>query len=260
MNKYLQNIVLPYFETYRKSNIDICIFNLNGDLLNCSELAAKNVGLTRLEIIGRNYKNIDADTIKQVCYCRNKMDIELISQIFKLISELQQIVINEQRMINYIDFIPYKSYSMIEMVTLLPILEPTGQVIAIQSTSSRNYLFGNAIDCINSYPNTTNKLRPLRSKKPELNISPRQHEIIFLLSYGINQVDISNLLEVSRGTISKIIERLCNRFEIEGINTSKLLEKTKNTKLHESLPESLIKPHIIILDNEIQNRYATKHS
>lgn len=256
MSKYLQDVVLPYFETYRNSNLDICLFNLNGDLLDCSELAAKNVGLTRLECININYNNLSTDAIKKLCHVRDAIDVELISQIFKLISKLQQIVIREQRMINYIDFVPYKSYSTIEMVSTTPIFEPTGQVIAIQATSSRKHLFSGALDYIDYFSNEKNKFRTLRSKKTGLNISPRQHEIIFLLSYKMSQIDISNLLNISRSTVSKIIERLCNRFEIEGININKLLEHAKNIRLNEYIPESLMRPRIIVLDNEIQNSYS----
>ncbi len=82
--------------------------------------------------------------------------------------------------------------------------------------------------------------------------------LLFLLLCGMNQNDIAAFLDLNRGSVSRIIGRLCTKFDIVGINVELLLKKAIKIRLHELIPKSLNKPRIIILDPHIKARYFSQ--
>lgn len=79
----------------------------------------------------------------------------------------------------------------------------------------------------------------------------REQEILFLLTYGVTQDQIAQILNVTRGTIANIISKqLCVKFGIQGSNTKILTQAAVNAGIHQKMPRSLIRPCIMILNTE----------
>lgn len=58
----------------------------------------------------------------------------------------------------------------------------------------------------------------------EIQLSARQEEIMFLLTIGFSQKEIADIYGVHRGTIIKGISVICDKFEIAGASTDKIIE------------------------------------
>ncbi len=58
----------------------------------------------------------------------------------------------------------------------------------------------------------------------KIQLSTRQEEIMFLLTIGFSQKEIADIYGVHRGTIIKSISVICDKFEIAGASTDKIIE------------------------------------
>lgn len=58
----------------------------------------------------------------------------------------------------------------------------------------------------------------------QIKLTVRQEEIMFLLTIGFSQKEVADIYGVQRGTIVKSIGVICEKFEIQGASTDKLIE------------------------------------
>ncbi len=256
-NEFIDKVLLPYCKGYTNTNINIALFHLDGTLLYTTPMIADNMSIPMEKLLGIAYKNATPEIIKQACEINDAKDINSIMNIVQQIGELHDIIIKDKVLINYIDFIPYKNYEA-HLVNYFPVFDNNGEVVAAQMMSAKFYLFGIA-DYLNELKDK-NHLTSLQTKtKGHLILPERQHEVLFLLLSGMNQNEIALFLDLSRGSISRIIGRLCAKFDIDGINTELLMKRTRKLHLHEVVPKSLNKPRIIILDPHIRQRVSKKN-
>jgi len=257
INQYINNVVLPSFSGFMDSEIDTALFNQEGIIIGCTPIGAANLGLKIEDVMGMSYKTLDTKFIKKICKLTDKYNAEDILSLFKTLGKIHDIVVKHKTIINYIDIIPYSGYYSATLVTQIPIFYPeNGTVIATQSFGSKHHLYG-MIDYINKLNEEYNdELPTLTIPENSLNLTSRQHEVLFLLLAGLSQSEVATVLGVSRGTVSTIVAyQLNHKFGILHGTTNDLLEKARQYNLHKYIPQSLYKPKVIILDNDIQQKY-----
>lgn len=258
MNKFLDDVVMPYFSGFQLSNnIDICLFSADSVLLSISQVMPRKFQFDSRELIGKSLKSLTPEIIKHIC----NVDDDNLDDVFgelQKVSCLNDIVVKDKITINYIDLLPYKNYFDATLVVHIPIFNQVGEVVAIQILSTTYYLFGLS-DYLHTnahfFENNSALLKPIKIQKSQTTLSPRQHEVLFLLLSGMTQTDIAVFLELKRGTISTVVHNLCNKFNIDGANTQLLLKAARKQRFHHNIPDSLRKPRFIILDPEVRAKY-----
>lgn len=258
-NDYIQNVVLENFKTLKHQPIFATLFGTSYGILDTTDETKRIFGLNSLGL-----KDLNRERIMLACKIQMKQAtgaitewLDDIENICQKIIELLQIVISEKRSTNYISVITRQGKFTPRIINLLPIFHPCGEVVAVQSTSSEYKIFN-----VQEYF----KIRPLQRWYPlslsnlapefPIKLTTRQHEIVYFLSHGFSQNDISYMLRIHRGTVSKIIaDYLCPKFGLNDANTEKLLIKAKAMNYHKYLPVSFCQPCIISIDPYIIDKY-----
>jgi len=241
---YIEKVIFPYFNGFLNQDLNMCLYDANGTVLAITGRSALRLGVTPDKIIGMSYDKVSPEIIEQMCTIHDPDDVEKILAACKKITKINEVVVVEKRIINYVDVIPYKNIYEASLVTQFPVFDTNNNVIAIQSLSTPFHLYG-----IGDYISKLNNCKQLAiSKAPEISIdlSIRQHEILFLLLVGMSQTEIALILGIKRGTVSTIIgSQLCPKFGIHGSNTKLLLHKAKELNIEDYVPPSLDTPRVI---------------
>lgn len=249
-NKFIQDVLLPYFETFRNTEIGISLCDLETRVIFATQDTAKKLNVSMSYILRLSYKDVTAEQVRKICEVETTSEVNAILKASKQIVKLHQLAVERKSIISYIDFTPFKNYYHAYSIDLIPLSDYDGNVVAVQTVSSRFYFFG-ILDYLNAL-NNKHKSRLLSAKASNFNLSDRQHEVLFLLSSGMSQNEIGVFLGIQRGSISRLVSRLCEKFGISGISIDLLLKRAKKLRLHESIPKSLSLPRIIILDPEVK--------
>lgn len=249
-NKFTQKVLLPYFETFKNTEIGISLYDLETRVIFATQYTAAKLNVSMSYILRLSYKDVTAEQVKQICEVETTTEINAILKASKQIVKLHQLAVARKSIVSYIDFTPFKNYYHAYSIDLIPLSDYDGNVVAVQTVSSKFYFFG-ILDYLNAL-NNKHKARSLSTKASNFNLSNRQHEVLFLLSSGMSQNEIGLFLGIQRGSISRLVSRLCQKFDIEGINIELLLRHAKKLRLHESIPKSLSLPRVIILDPEVK--------
>ncbi len=249
-NKFIREVLLPYFETFKNTQMGISLYDLETRIIFATQDTADKLDVSMSYILRLSYKNVTAEQIRKICEIENTSEVNAILKASKQIVKLHEIAIKNKTIVSYIDFTPFKNYYHAYSIDLIPLSDYDGNVVAVQGISTRFYFFG-ILDYLNAL-NNKHKARSLSAKPTIHSISSRQHEVLFLLSSGMSQNEIALFLGIQRGSISRLVSRLCEKFDIAGINIELLLKRSKKLRLHESIPKSLSLPRIIILDPEVK--------
>lgn len=229
-NKFIKDVLLPYFHGYDDTGIDIALFDLDGGLLYTTPKVSTKLTIPLHELIGKSYKSTTQEIISQACDVFEDNDIEKILQVTQKIAQIHEVVITKKIVINYIDFLPYKNYYAAHLVNYFPLFDLTGKVIATQLISNEFCLFG-ILDYLNELVGKRQQLVLKNiSLDPNVKLSSRQHEVLFLLLCGMSQHDIGLFLNLKHGSVSSFISRMCTQFDISGINVDQLLKKARKLK------------------------------
>lgn len=253
--QFLNDVVLPYFNGYLKSNIDFVLYSPDSTILAMSPSFPSITNLKNEELIGCSLRTLTPEFVMRGCNIEFIEANELIHE-FEKVAKINDIVCIEKITVSFIDVIPYKNSLNAFLVTQIPIFDPEGEVVAIQSLATTFYLFG--LDSYLTSIQSSISLLPIKTQKSSIKLSKRQHEVLFLLLSGMTQTNISQFLGIKRGTTSSAVNRLCEKFNISGANTGLLLKAAKRLHFHEYIPDGLRKPRIIILDPLIKDKYFTK--
>ncbi len=250
---YLENVIIPQFTPLIEQQIYSVIFDFNLAIRVCTTCSANSIGFTTWqEAIGLSFGNHqDVDLgLKIFAAQYTETFVEYIHQYTQMIYEIQKLVFMNKTILSFIDLLPYKGHFQSYLVTYVPIFHPTGEVIAIQSYATRSRFFSHQ-----EYLNLLVEDK-LEQTNPNLEkLTPRENEIMFLLANGLSQDLIAQTLKVSRSTIANIIaNQLCAKFGIPGSNTKLLAQKALKYEFHQTVPASLYRPYIILLDdNSLKN-------
>lgn len=246
---YLKENIIPSFMPLVSRNVYSIIFDYDYKVLICTESSAKSVGFDKWEdMVGLSFRDHnDPDMAAKIFGDQYRDESKrYIHEYAEKIHEVQKRVFTDQNVISFLDLLPYKGELKSYIVTYVPIFHPSGEVIAIQSFAARSRFF--------SHKEYFNRI--LDSKEGldlfySVDLTTREHEIMFLLANGSTQDQISQILKVSRSTIANIIaNQLCVKFGIFGANTKLLTQKALQYNLNQTVPPSLYRPYMIVLDEK----------
>jgi len=260
-DEFLQQVIIPGFKPLVNQDIYSTIYDTSGKIIITTNKVAKNFGFEDWhEMIGLNFQELAPWMIPIAN--QSLLDTKLIEQgvaILKKVGQMQKIVFELKRSINVIIIYPFQEvFSPFILVQYTPLFDPHGEIIAIQGASTNYQLFGFG-DYLKLIAfkkgNETEKLFHDQEIK-KLNLTERQHEILFLVSHEVSQRTIEQILGIKRGNIAKTISTsLCPKFGIIGSNTKQLIAKAKAINVHKFVPLSLCKPMVVIMDEEVGARY-----
>ncbi len=245
--EFTENVLVPNFMHLINQNIYSVLFDYELKVVVCTNLSARSIGIESWELAkGLSFSNYaDSDTAARIFAGHyNEQLMHSLHQYAEKIYEIQKIVFSSRNVISFIDLLPYGGKFTSYLVTYVPILHPSGEVIAIQSFAIQSRFFSHQ-DYLQVIIDQNKELKYLHHDK----LSLREHEIMFLLANGINQDQCAQILKVSRSTIGNIIaNQLCPKFGIPGSNTKLLSQMALKHEYHQLIPSSLYRPYIVVLD------------
>lgn len=248
---YMQSIIIPQFKPLLNKDIYSLIINRDFKFEICTDKTAKSSGCSSFEeLIGISFTDYAKSEyferfFKNAYNEETKKDIdEYVQKILKI----QMYVFSKQKVISFIDLLPYDGKFISYLTTYTPVFHPNGEVIAIQSFAIVNRFLGFTEQFNNFEDIIGNTKKYVNNEK----LTIREQEIGFLLCNGASQDQIAQFLCISRNTVAAILRnQLCRKFGIEGSNSKLLLAALYSAGIHRSVPESIQKPRVIILEEEL---------
>lgn len=260
MNKYLADEIneLSRLSTQK---VIISIFDTSGTLLAISNYSAQLLGVPSELIVGMNLLNLTTEQIKLLMPDITKNEIVTVQEGYNTLRRLLEILIEEKIPLSYINFMPYGHTRKPFLETALPIFGDNLDVIGVKVITTEYSLYGQ-----NEYFSELCKISSEQAKsispnnislqKTKINLADRQYEIVYLLANGFTQSEVAQILNISRGSVANIVsEQICPKFKIAGSSTKLLIDKAITLGLNKTMPSSLYKPFIIVLNREITERY-----
>lgn len=244
---FLHDILIPGFISLVDSDIYLTVHDLNYRVIFTTNKAAKSNGLSNWqESVGTSYANPPEDRIDNILLKNKNFSREDVIAAANKIFTLQKEAIEYRKTIKFIDMLPYNNKFEGFLSNISPIFLPgTNHIAGIITISDTLPLIGvedlfklkeNIIN-----PNTLNSVPELTN-----HLSPRQWEIVFLLSIGINQAEIAEILSIKRGTVSKIMsDGLFDKFNV--YTKEELIQESIKQGFNKILPKSLWKHYIILI-------------
>ncbi len=271
IDTYVQQIVIPSYKPFLTKKLKMAIWKLDGTLAIATNAWADVLGFNSYEeILSSPLKNL----LQELSICDNldkltnvvprleeiSLKKELTPEkkiasldVLKRIISLRLRAIEQEMLIEAILVHPFQNvHKSAILFRFIPIFHPTGQLIAIQALLSDFSMLG-IMDYLAGYKQQKLEMPTVIKDTASLpvKLSPRQHEMLFLLVIGLSQTQISELLDISRGTIAKTISHIiCPKFNINPPNSAVLINKARKLKIHRSIPPTLCKPWMIILNED----------
>jgi DNA-binding XRE family transcriptional regulator len=165
------------------------------------------------------------------------------------IFRIQQYVFKTGHPASFIDSLPYDKGIRSYLVTYIPVFNSSGNVIAIQSIAF-DYRLAGYHEYIQDILEQKKTVRNIFNIK----LSKREEEVLFLLTCGITQEQIAEILGIKRDTVAAIIRnQLHIKFSLPPVNTKLLVETALSYGFPFSIPESLWRPSVITLEEKLSN-------
>lgn len=255
--EYLDERVLSWFKHLIDQDLYSVIINRDFRVEMGTTLSAKSVGYQNWQdLCNVSSKNCDDEVMLKHFFGEHfhEHTKDLYLTYSNKLHRLQRIVFEQCKAVKFVDMLPYNQEFVTYITSYFPIIHPNGEVIAVHSSSIKSYIlrFQGHID----KPNLQYDSKLLWSK-----FTQREQEILFLITNGATQDQISQILNISRSTVSMIIgNQICPKFDIPGANTKILLKEAINAGFYHYMPPSLWKPCIIVLNEELLDDPMFKES
>lgn len=260
MNKYLDHEINELSRLHTQK-IMVSLFDPTGTLLAISDYSAKSLGVLPEQIIGLNLVHLTQEQIKLFMPDITANETVIVQQSYGILRRLLEILIQEKIPLSYINFMPYGHTRKPFLETALPIFGDNLEVIGVKVITTEYSLYGqneyfNELCKISTESQKLTTLNNIALKNTVINLADRQHEIVYLLANGFTQSEVAQVLNISRGSVANIVsEQICPKFKIAGSSTKLLIDKAIALGLNKTMPSGLYKPFIIVLNNEITERY-----
>ena len=254
---YLSKFIIPNFMAMLDQDVYSTLFDIDGKIILSTQKNAQASGFNNYqESIGLSYADATPELLQRLMKNYPLENTDKIIAACHKIHKLLLISVEQKRVINFIDLIPYNNQFQSYLETYIPLFHPSGEVIAIQSLSAEFKMF-NFNELIFDTSKTTNARNfSIPNESPPIQLPVRQHEILYLILQGIPQEYAAQILNIKRGTLARIIsEQICPKFDIAGSNTKLLIEKAMKMGFQNYMPKSLWVPGIIVLDAEIMEQF-----
>lgn len=243
--EYMDNVVFKCLGNVLEQDIYADIINRDHVIEFMTDLSARSVGSLYGQLLhGRSFYLFKEEALLAQVFkdYYNEATRDMFHYYGEHLIYLQKIVLQQGKVIKFIDMMPYNNEFVCYLTTYFPIVHPSGEVVAILSSSVRSHLLHYS-DHLDDF-----EVEPFDGQ-----LSARQHEIMFLLANDVTQEQIAQLLSVTRGTISSVItHQLCPRFSISGTNAKLLAQVARKYGFHRQIPPSLWRPALIVLNDDLQ--------
>ena len=251
-DKYIQEVVRPYFQTCAAAPMYAFIMDFRYETVMATNKTAYSVGLTHWdETIGTSYKYYSRLDLATWYFGKryNHKTATAIHHYARKIFRIQQYVFKTGYPASFIDSLPYDKGIQSYLVTYIPVFNSSGIVIAIQSVAFDYRLAG-----YHEYIQNILEQKKVAVNISKIKLSKREDEVLFLLTCGITQEKIGEILDIKRDTVATIIKnQLCVKFSLPEVNTKLLVETALSYGFPFSIPESLWCPSVIILETKLSN-------
>ncbi len=252
-HEYLHNVVIANFLPLVNQKIYSVIYDYDCTIAICTNYSAQSIAMQSWEdavgITFRDNQRTDLGT-KIFGSKYTGVFVEFIHHYIQKIYQLQLSIFRNKEVVNFIDLLPYNDRFIAYLITYVPIFHPSGEVIGIQSFATNVPFFSHHdyMQNILGYPSSANKTSDVYPIK----LTEREHEILFLLANSIPPDQMTQILGIQRSTISNIIaKQISKKFGLTGSNSKLLAQLAVEQGYHKAIPESLSKPYIIILDENL---------
>ncbi len=249
-DQYLQNIVKPYFQTAISKSLYSVIVDFRYQTIFCTDQSARSVGLLNNEdATSTSYKYYARTDLGQWYFGKwyNDKSANVMHRYARKIFRIQQYVFKTGNPASFVDSLPYDLGILSYLVTFTPIFNEDGNVVALQSIALNYRLSG-----YHEYIQNILEQKKARVDTPQIKLSKREEEVLFLLICGSTQEQIASILEVKRETIASIIRnQLRVKFALPVSSTKLVIETALSYGFPFSIPESLWRPSVIILEDNL---------
>lgn len=256
--QYFNNIVEILFKPIINEQIYTTLVDTKHCLTICTNYTAQSIGLKNWqEAVGISYKDFESVEVCKYWFkdAYNTDTSAAIHEYGRKIFTIQQYVLNERKVASFVDILPYDNAYKCFNMTFIPLFYPDGEILGIQTIAVESNF--------SSFHGHQTKLSTLPTTKSYTvpnNLSEREKEILFLLSYGMTQQQIAQILDKGRGTIGVIIKnQLCVKFGLHGSNTKLLGQIAYTYGFHRKMPPSLWRPTVLIMEDELFNYVLQPH-
>ncbi len=248
---YLYNTVIPIYDPLDDLDCRMAILDFNGHFCWLSASVRRLIGVEK-EILNTrfNHATIPMPFIEQFI-AQHNLSLEQFANGMKKTGSIIRKVIETKSVINFVMLLPlHRSFHGYGR-NAVPIVHPNGEVVGVQVTGYKFSFFGmqEFINILNNGSYEPKQFHPEVDNPAkfynQLKLSPRQKEVLFLVSQGISQDYAAQILGIKRGTLSKIIsDQICPKFNIFPPHYLKLLNTVKEHGIDKIIPESFWRPFI----------------
>jgi len=248
---YLYNVVIPVYAPLEQLDCRMAILDHNAHFCWMSEALRRFIGIDA-EMLNSRYDHttIPISFIEQFIAHHN-ISLEHFLIGMNKVNTIIKKVIEFKRPVYFVMLLPlHRSFQGYGRAAI-PIVHPSGEIVGVQVTGYKFSFFGmqEFISLLNSGSFEQKEFHPESSCTTkfyrELKLSPRQKEVMFLVSQGISQDYAAQILGIKRGTLSKIIsDQICPKFNIFPPHYLKLLSIAKEQGLDKIIPETFWKPFV----------------
>lgn len=248
---FINNTIIPMLEPMKGCDIYATLLDIEGKIVFLTQKSLDSITPDfnpHLIFINTSY-NLPPDNYIAELSKKYKLSEESIQKSCQKIYTLQMEAITNKKLITYIDLLPYKEQLHGYLTNLIPLFHPSGEVIALLMISNRYHLFGiNELILLQTSSSELKNENTIRKTNDKVKLSKRQHEILFLLCNGLTQTHIAQVLNISRGTISKTIVSQINPKFHNPLNSEELIKRAKKLGFHNKMPQSLWNRYVIELN------------
>lgn len=234
--------------------IDLFFKSFNGQKVFCqiNDLERRYIFLNdyfKIQDTIINHENAFGKTILQ---CFKEFRHPYHSEYPKEMDQLYaQVMDNRQRKSFFAYSRDRENQEFIRLANVFPLFAGDGELLGTYTLS----WFANPLNFLNYFQNNfqlqINNHPPTDNTLPAHNLSKREHQVLFLLLYNFSQYQIGDFLNISRGTVQKIInEKICPKLNINPPSISQLTEYANRIGLQYYFPPSLLSYRIIELYND----------
>lgn len=179
-----------------------------------------------------------------------------------MIVKIHEVVTTQLLSVQFVFFAVYQREFMSLLIHFVPVVY-NNAIQFIQVFTSNYDLWGIARDNTTSLFNgdtrleTNEYLRIMNRKNNPIstNLTARQEEIVFLLAHGIGLRQTAKTLMLSYGSLYNTIRNLIlPKFNVSDSTTEELVEYLKALGYQKLVPQSLCRPLVILLDEQIRKK------
>lgn len=235
--EFINEILLPLFHGSIDKPMISLIYDLNGKVITATDSIAQLWSLVKgKELIGK--------TIAEI------FPVQEYGNLTQGLSDIRQEVIEQEKMVNYVCFIPKKEHLATIISHHFPIFTPDGRVIASQVVVNYSNILNNSLLLKQQFISVTKYAKNSINLK-NIKLTLKQEQILFLITLGFSQREAADYLGIARGTVAKVLSKqICPAFDISGSNTNLLIHKVITSKYFQTIPEFFLQAKVVKINQD----------